>query len=116
MSKLKRFDMYRNFEPFARMIRRLPAEVLLKVLERESTMIVEDFQKRHVPLSNEGQSIISFHQFVCLARVNEAMLQALSVPLEHVLLYKETIFRLIRIHELPETAMELFERTFSAAA
>ncbi len=105
--------MNRAFEAFSRSVTNLPAEAILKVLAVQAEMLEDDFEKRHMPLSGDGRSIISFHQFVRLIQHDEAML-CVAIPPDHFEFYKETITRLIQAKELPGTAIDLFDRTFSA--
>jgi hypothetical protein len=105
--------MNRAFEAFSRSVTTLPTEAVLRALDLEARMLEEDFEKRRSPLFEEGRSIISFNQFVRLVKYGEAML-CVIIPLEHIEFYKETIIRLVQADELPTSAMELFDRTFSA--
>lgn len=102
-----------HFDLFARMITDLPACVVVKALDLECKMLQEDLKHQRVTLPQDAYSIFNFRQFVRMAKFGEPMQCVKPLPLEHIDFYKQTIVRLVQANQLPPSAMEQFDYTFS---
>jgi hypothetical protein len=103
------------FESFAKMISGMPPETILMALEAESKMLRGDVASHRSPLTDDIFSILSFRQFVQMARTGPVTRCAKPLPPDHIEFYKETIVRLVQAKELPPAAMEQFDFAFSPA-
>jgi hypothetical protein len=105
--------MVQLFEKFAGMVEKLPAKAVPRAVQLERQMLESDMaQKRTLPLA-EVRSIVAFCSF--LENPGEAVrAPRVSVPIQHLGFYRNTIKRLIQEGELPMEAGEHFESAFSA--
>lgn len=101
------------FDKFAEMIEKLPAKAVLKAVQLERQMLESDMaQKRTLPML-DARSIIAFCNFL----ENASTLpegHKVTVPIQHLGLYRNTIRRLVEDGELPYEADERFESAFGA--
>jgi hypothetical protein len=100
------------FDRFTRTITNLPAEAVIRALDIECKMLEDDLDHQRLSSSEDAGSILCFRQFVRMAKFGEAMHRIKPVSPDHVEFYKETIIRLVKAKELPESAMEQFDCTF----
>jgi hypothetical protein len=105
----------RIFESFAKMISSLPPEAIPMALDAECRMLREDVESQHLPASEDVLSILSFRQFVQMAKAGQVVRCARPLPPDHIEFYKETIVRLVQAKELPPAAMGQFDFAFSPA-
>jgi hypothetical protein len=99
------------FERFMATIDSVPAKGVLKAVELEGQMLQNVLAfKRTVPLEDE-LSILAFYNFlksaaggICVAPV--------PLPIQHIVLCKKTLERLIEAEQLPYEAKEQFHETF----
>lgn len=100
------------FGVFSKMIHNLPDQAVLRTLDLECGMLEEDLEHQRLTSDGDALSILSFGQFVQMARNGVAIPGAKSLPFDHLEFYRETVTRLVRARELPPSAMELFEDAF----
>jgi hypothetical protein len=100
------------FGSFTKMINGLPTRAVLMALDLECKMLKNDIEVHRLDFSEDAFSIMSFRQFVRLAKQDEAMQCLKPLPPDHLEFYKKTIVRLIQANELPSSAMKLFDKTF----
>lgn len=100
------------FGPFAKMISNLPAEGVIRALDLECSMLREDLENHRLNVTDEVFSILSFRQFIRMAKLGEVMRLFRPLPSHHVEFYKSTVERLVRGSELPPEAASQFEYAF----
>jgi hypothetical protein len=106
--------MVQLFEKFTEMVEKLPARAVLKAAQLERQMLESDLaQKRALPMA-EVRSIIAFCDFLQNGP-SAARASRISVPIQHVGFYRNTIRRLVEDGELSYQAGKTFETAFSAA-
>jgi hypothetical protein len=106
----------RIFESFAKMISSMPSETILLGLDAECRMLRGDAESQRLPaVSDDVFSILSFRQFVQMAKAGQVVRCARPLPPDHIEFYKETIVRLVQAKELPAGAMGQFDFAFSPA-
>jgi hypothetical protein len=100
------------FEKFAEMIDKLPAKAVLSAAQLERQMLENDIeQKRALPMV-DVHSITAFCSF--LENASDAIrAPRVSVPVQHLGFYRDTITRLVKGGELPCEAGALFDRAFT---
>ena len=103
------------FGTFAKTIEALSAEAILKALDLESKMLEYDWENYRLYLEEEAYSIFCFRQFVRKAKLGKTTARCQPLPAEHVKFYRQTVARLIQANELPQSALEQFDNTFSTA-
>ena len=105
--------MVQLFERFAEMVEKLPAKAVPKAIQLERQMLERDMaQKRTLPLA-DVRSIVAFCSFLEEAQ-NTAGAPKISVPIQHLGFYRQTVNRLVQGGELPAEAAEHFDKAFSA--
>ncbi|HEV2454328.1 MAG TPA: hypothetical protein VGY98_08705 [Verrucomicrobiae bacterium] len=103
-----------NFNIFAETIAKLPAGAILKALELESKMLEYEWENYRLYLPEEAYSIFCFRQFVRHTVFGKTPARCMPLPRNQVEFYRQTVVRLIEAKELPESALEQFEQTFSS--
>jgi hypothetical protein len=103
---------FRIFELFARMVRKLPAEGILKTLDLECQMLKNDIQNNRLPLPEDASSIFYFREFVNAVKVGRTPNCGRPLPADHIEFFRETIGRLVQARELPQAAMDQFDHAF----
>ncbi|HEV2327902.1 MAG TPA: hypothetical protein VGY56_03830 [Verrucomicrobiae bacterium] len=103
---------FRIFELFARMVRKLPAEGILKTLDLECRMLKNDIEHNRLPLPKDASSIFYFKEFVHAVKLGQTLNGGRALPADHIEFFKETIVRLVLAGELPQAAMDQFDRAF----
>jgi hypothetical protein len=103
------------FNLFAKVISDVPAWAILKELDLESTMLEDDLWHHHLPLTQEAFSILRFCQFVRAARTGHEICSVEALPPDQMEFYKTTVVRLIHANQLPLSAADQFDHTFSIA-
>jgi hypothetical protein len=101
------------FDLFARMLADLPPQCVLKALDLECRMLKDDVENNRLPLPEDAFSIFYFRTFVHAAKFGLAMNGRRLLPPDHLEFFKETIVRLVHANELPQAAMDQFDRTFA---
>jgi|SRR5215469_4165484 len=104
---------FQLFEKFAEMVDRLPAKAVVNAVQLEKEMLENDLaQKRTLPIG-EVRSIVAFCNFVQKGP-DGVPGSKISVPLQHLGFYRNTVNRLVESSVLPGEARDVFERVFSA--
>jgi hypothetical protein len=103
---------FQLFEKFAEMIDRLPAKAVVNAVQLEKEMLENDLaQKRTLPMG-EVRSIVAFCNFV--QKGPEGVPGSkISVPIQHLSFYRNTVKRLMESGVLPGEAGNIFEQVFS---
>jgi hypothetical protein len=95
------------------MVARLPAKAVPRALQLERQMLESDLaQKRTLPLA-DVRSIVAFCNFLETPPGTSPMTRV-SVPIQHLGFYRNTVKRLIEDGALPFEAATNLENTFSA--
>ena len=102
-----------HFDLFARTVTDLPVWAIVRALDLECKMLQDDFEHQRLTLPEDAFSILSFRQFVRMAKFGETMQCVRPLPPDHVEFYKKTIVRLVQANLLPPLAMEQFDYTFN---
>lgn len=102
----------RVFEIFAKTINGLPPESVFRALDLECKMLEEDQVHDRLHEMDDALSILSFRQFLRMARDGDSMHCVKPLPPDHLEFYKETIVRLVHAGQLPDAAMDQFNFTF----
>src|SRR5271156_2688129 len=100
------------FDLFTKMMRDLPSKAIIKAVDLECRMLEQDEEAHRVDMTEDALSILSFGQFIRMAKDGGAMHRIQPLPPDHIELYKNTIVRLVQAGELPESTMEKFDFTF----
>lgn len=102
------------FGAFSKMINDLPVQAVIAALELECKMLENDKENRRldVHVQEDTFSILSFGQFVRMAKKGEVTRFDKPLPPDHLEFYRETIVRLVNAGELAPPAMEQFANTF----
>ena len=104
------------FGVFVTIIADLPARRVITELDLQCRMLEHDLWDGRRPLTQEAFSILRFGQFVRAAKMGRDTCAVEAVPRGHLAFYKTTLIRLIHANELPPSATEQFNHTFSVAA
>jgi len=104
-----------EFDVFARTIIALPAEAILKALELENKMLELESENYRLYLPGDCYSIFCFRQFVHHAKLGKTLTRCMPLPEAHVKFYRQTVTRLVEANELPQSALQQFDKAFSAA-
>jgi hypothetical protein len=99
------------FEAFAEMIEGIPAEDILKAIERERLMLKDDLLYKRVS-DEEVASIFSFCEFI-KSVTEEDNLIPIELPGNQIACFRKIVTRLVEAGELPVRAKEQFDLTFS---
>lgn len=102
------------FDTFAKTIGALPGEAILKALDLESQTLEHDWENYRLYLPAEAYSIFCFRQFVRKAKVGKTARRCQPLPPAHLKFYRQTVARLVEANELPQSAVDQFDNTFSA--
>src|SRR5215469_16510831 len=103
---------FQLFEKFAEMIDRLPAKAVVNAVQLEKEMLENDLaQKRTLPVG-EVRSIVAFCNFVQKGPGGVPG-SRVSVPIQHLGFYRNTVKRLVDGGVLPGEANNIFEQVFS---
>jgi hypothetical protein len=100
------------FESFVEILNGIPASGMLKAIELERQVLKDDLAYKRVSGGEELASIFSFCEFV-KAVAEKDMITPVSLSMTHVVGYRTIVMRLIEAAELPATALEQFNLTFS---
>lgn len=100
------------FDIFARTIKSVPTEAILKVLDLECEMLKRDSENHRLYLPEDAYSIFCFRQFIRVAKLGESVPNCKHLPPDHLEFYKQTVVRLVQAKELPESAMKAFDDAF----
>lgn len=103
------------FDLFERIIGDLPAPAIIKELDLQCEMLEQVQWRHHLPLTQEAFSILRFGQFVRAAKAGVDMCSVEALPPGHLEFYKTTVVRLIHARELPLSATDQFDHTFTIA-
>ena len=109
-----RFMGVHLFNPFSKMIDRVPAGAIVAVVKREAQMLAEDLAKGRMSLGGEVHSILSFCRFV-EASQSGLEVPPVTLPMTDTAFYRKTTERLVSAGELPSAAREQFDAVFSRA-
>jgi hypothetical protein len=101
------------FEAFAEMVDGLPDEGILKAIELERQMLKDDLLYKRVS-DEEVASIFIFCEFIKTVVEEDAMIPT-ELPTDQIACFRKIVMRLIRAGELPFTAREQFDLTFSSS-
>ena len=93
----------------------MPPETILLALDAECKMLRGDVESQQLSASGDVFSILSFRQFVQMAKAGQVVRCAKPLPPDHIEFYKETIVRLVQARELPAESMSQFDFAFSPA-
>ncbi|HEV2318542.1 MAG TPA: hypothetical protein VGV18_02250 [Verrucomicrobiae bacterium] len=104
-----------NFDLFAGIVSDLPAGAIINELDVECEMIEAGLWRSHRPLTQDAFSILRFGQFVHAAKTGHEMFSVKAIPRKHFEFYKTTIARLIHENDLPLSAADQFDRTFTVS-
>lgn len=104
------------FDIFARTMKNLSTEAILKALDLESISLERDSGKHRLYLPADAYSIFCFRQFVRAMTHGGAMPNCKPLPPGHLKFYKQTLVRLIQASELPESTLEQFDLAFPATS
>ena len=100
------------FESFSKMIEKLPAEGIFAATERECQMLENDLVTNRPVSKQEVHSILSFCRFLAAAKSSRLVPRAVLPP-GHTAFYRKTMERLIHAGELPASAEEQFDESFT---
>ena len=102
------------FGAFSKMINNLPVQAVIAALELECKMLENDKENRRLDahVQEDTFSILSFGQFVRMAKKGEVARFDKPLPPDHLEFYRETIVRLVNAGELAPPAMEQFANAF----
>ena len=103
------------FGTFSKMIGTLPEEAILKALDLECKTLEGDLENHRIVMKEDAFSVLCFRQFVRLAKTSDAMRCLKPLPFDHLDFYKQTVLRLVKANQLPESAMKQFDYTFPLA-
>ena len=101
------------FGVFSRMINNMPPQGVLKALALECKMLEDDCERNRSGLPEDAVSILCFYEFTSMVKMNNVMRCSTHLPPDHIEFYKATIARLIEAEELPPSAMNDFDYSFS---
>jgi hypothetical protein len=101
------------FESFSKMIDRLPPEGVLSATERECQMLENDLVTNRPVSKQEAHSILSFCRFLAAAK-SKRLVPPTVLPPGHTSFYRRTLERMIEAGEMPESAEEQFDGSFTA--
>lgn len=104
------------FEQFRAMVDQLPAKGVVAAVRLQKQMLDDDMARKRTVSLNDVRSITAFSQFLDKAVISGVKVPPVSVPLQHLDFYRETVKRLVDDGELPKDTSERFDKTFSAAA
>ena len=102
-------------DDFAKTVETLSAGAILNVLELESKLLEFDPENYRLYLPADAYSIFCFRQFVRSVKLGKTTSRCKPLPPEHVKFYRQTVTRLIEANELPQSARQQFDNTFSIA-
>ena len=104
---------FQLFEKFAEMVDRLPPKAVVSAVQLEKEMLENDLvQNRTLPMG-EVRSIVAFCNFV--QKGPEGVPGSrVSVPIQHLGFYRNTVKRLVDDGVLPGEAGNIFVQVFSA--
>lgn len=94
------------------MVRKLPAQGILRSLDLECQMLKNDIESNRVPLPADAFSIFYFREFVHAIKLGRTLNCGRPMPADHVEFFRETIVRLVQAGELPQAAMDQFDDAF----
>jgi hypothetical protein len=100
------------FNPFSKMIDRMPAEAIVAVVKREAQMLVDDLAKGRMSIGGEVHSILSFCRFL-EASQSGIEISPVALPMTDTAFYRKTTERLVKAGKLPSEATEQFDAVFS---
>lgn len=103
------------FDKFAEMVEALPAKAVNDAVQLERQMLEDDLaHKRTLPLETV-RSIMAFADFLQNAG-DAARAPHVSLPIQHLSFYRDTVKRMVQGGALPYEAGAVFDKAFSAAA
>ncbi|HEV2319801.1 MAG TPA: hypothetical protein VGV18_08635 [Verrucomicrobiae bacterium] len=105
---------FESFNLFAEQVISMPAKDIVDVLDLSCKLLDDDLYTHRSAFAKDEYSILCFRQFIRLARSGGAVYPKRCLPPEHLDLYRHTIVRLIHVDELPQTAIEAFDKAFAA--
>lgn len=94
------------------MITELPAQCIVKALDMECQMLRNDVENNRLPLPADAFSIFYFTEFVHAAKLGRILTSCRPLPPEHIEFFKEIVSRLVQAGELPQVAINQFDRVF----
>lgn len=107
---------FHMFDLFVRIIADVPARAIIEELDLQCGMLENELWRYHQPLTQEAFSILRFGQFVRAAKTGRDICSVEEIPPDHLEFYKTTVVRLIHANELPLSAADQFDHTFTLAA
>jgi hypothetical protein len=102
------------FESFCELLETLPASHVLKAAEAERTRLEDDLTRKRIVCRDEARSVASFCDFVTAA-ARGVHYSFPELPVEHCAYYRKVVQRLVEAEELPASARNDFEVSFSQA-
>jgi len=102
-----------HFESFCVTIGQLPPPVVVKFAARERQTIEDDFQRFNKELREEELSIWNFCRFLENAATGVDIPPCL-LPSDHVKAYRAIVVKLVQAGQLPASAKQQFDTTFTA--
>jgi hypothetical protein len=100
------------FNPFSKMIDKVPAGAIVAVAKREAQMLTDDLANGRMLLEGEVHSILSFCRFL-EASQSGIEISPVTLPMTDTAFYRKTTERLVNAGELPSDAREQFDTVFS---
>lgn len=94
------------------MVSEVPDEAILKILDFKCKTIRNDLGNQYWGLTAEAYSVLYFRLFLRAVKYDQPLHNVILLPAQHIEFYKTTIARLVKVQELPPTALERFDRTF----
>jgi hypothetical protein len=103
---------FQIFELFTTMIESLPPQAILKALDLECDMLENDAKNHRLPVPEDAFSIFYFREFVRAIKLRKVMRPVKPLPSVHIEFFKKTVVRLVQANELPQAALDQFDRQF----
>ena len=94
------------------MVRKLPAQGIVKTLDLECQMLENDIENNRLPVPADAFSIFFFREFVNAVKLGRTVNCGRPMPADHIEFFRETILRLVLAGELPQAAIDQFDRVF----
>ena len=95
------------------MVGNIPALAILRALDAECRMLEDDLAHYRLTITADALSILSFWEYVQMARLGIFLHHSMHLPAEQIEFYKETLVRLIQVGELPPSAINEFDYVFA---
>ncbi|MGH7941123.1 MAG: hypothetical protein ACREE6_04325 [Limisphaerales bacterium] len=101
-----------KFGTFAQKISKLPPRVIIRALDRECDLLRQNLAASPDGLPEHAYSILYFKIFVRAAKLGDVLDLTIQLPADEVEFFQKTTRRLVRVQELPLSALDHFHSTF----